>query len=225
LFSKYQFLTKIHVDFEIDSLEGMLLSLDSWETELQELDESCLKPFDKGRDYILGSPLWQDRQFDPRVIDVFDLRANKDYLIFPVRMNNILYGAVGRSFVGKKMHNFFGFPTGKTLGGLDCAGNHAKIGVVEGMTCLLRGWHWGQELGYDMVCTWTANVTKEQANLLSDTGKVIHCWFDQDSAGKQGWKRLEGYCSSDYGLTRHLWGNPKDVGQMTKEQFQKIFNR
>lgn len=227
LFSRYGELANIHVEFRLDPLLVMLSENSEKEKPILELDESILEIFEDDLEYVLQSRFCQERNFSPEALRKHNILADKfrKMMIFPVRgTHGELLGAVGRSLTGNRKHNnFFHFPTGKTLGGIDKLSERPKIALVEGMTDLLKCTLWAEELGYDVVCSWTANVTKEQARLLLDSGKVIHCWYDQDPAGMRGWSVLERLCKSDYGLTRHCWNSGLDVGSMTAEQFFSIF--
>lgn len=225
LFEKYEFYSGIEVDVDFNPLYYLLNP--EPETELFELSEEAISIFEYDPDYLIKSELWQTRKYDENTIPELGLLVDKRSrnLVFPVRMGGKIYGAVGRSLQGKRLYNYFGFPTGHTLGGMNNLTDRKKIAVVEGMTCLIRSLFWARELGFDVVCSWTANITKEQARLLLDTGKTIHCWYDQDSAGNNGWKRMEKECGLDFGLTRHVWDADTDVGGMSREQFFSNFKR
>jgi len=186
------------------------------------LDESILY-FRKATIDDLNRPAFVNRNWNPAVIDFYDLRFDEtnDNLVFPVRSPELV-GAVGRSAEGKRVHNYFGFFTGKSLGGYDKLTDAKKIAVVEGWTCLANCYQWAAELGFDVVCTFTANVSDVQCQMLADTGKVLHLWLDQDKAGKAGVKRVSE--KIDDILFVAEWDKSLgDVGGMSREVFFSTF--
>lgn len=212
-------------DLELLSLKALLEQREN-ETLCQLDDEvlTCFAPLtESAMEYI------QSRGFNRECVDIFSLLfdSRREAIVFPVWLHNgkQLVGAVGRSIKEKRHHNYFNFPTGKTLGGLHRLSGNKKIAIVEGFTDLLNCYQWADELGFDVVCTWTANLTRDQAILLADTGKRVHCWFDQDDAGKKGFRAVQKQLEdSDYGLTRAEWSDPKlDLGNMSRDTFFSIF--
>lgn len=187
-----------------------------------ELDSSILH-FRQATEADLQRPAFKDRGWNPGIIEKFDLRFDEqnDMLVFPVKSPNLV-GAVGRSAEGKRVRNYFGFFTGKSLGGLDLLTDNPKIAIVEGWTCLVNCHEWANSLGYDVVCTFTANISETHCRMISDTGKVIHFWFDQDEAGRRGALTAEKYID-DLIIDWEWDQSVKDVGAMSQQKFFKIF--
>ncbi len=188
------------------------------------LDSSILH-FRKATVDDLARPAFADRNWNPQIIDDFDLRFDdaNDNLVFPVYSPELV-GAVGRSATGKKVHNYFGFFTGQSLGGFNKLTANPKIAVVEGWTCLVNAYYWANELGFDIVCTFTANISQTQCRMLADTGKTIHFWFDQDKAGQAGLESAEQYI--DDIIFAAEWDSKfGDIGNMSREVFFKVFSR
>lgn len=196
--------------------------------EPQTLDPTILECFgpipDLGRAYL------EHRGFNLSCIEAFQLKfdSSRDAIVFPVFGKHGLVGCVGRTIRDKTYHNYFNFPTGKTLGGFQLfQPTRRKLALVEGFTDLLNVYQWAWELNFDVCCTFTANLSREQAVLVADTGKRVHCWYDQDQAGKKGFETVQRYLEdSDYGLTRAVWSDEKlDVGAMNRDTFFSIFSR
>jgi DNA primase len=196
---------------------------------LQALDPGLLSVFsdipDSGKAYLAG------RGFDLGCIEHFSLRfdTSRRAIVFPVyEPSGNLVGCVGRGIEGRRHHNYFNFPTGRTVGGIQkFSPTRGKLALVEGFTDLLNCYQWARDLGFDVCCTWTANLTRDQAILIADTGKRIHCWFDQDPAGRKGFETVQRLLEdSDYGLTRAVWPDENlDVGAMNRDTFYSIFSR
>lgn len=203
-----------YIHFELNTFE---------KDENPVLDEDILS-FPKAEIEHLDSPAFEKRNWDERRIVDHDLRYDPVHrnIVYPVRCGGLI-GAVGRSTKGKVIHNYFGFLTGQSLGGYDGLSSCRRLAIVEGWTCLVNCYEWAKELDYDVVCTFTANFTKEHAELACDTGKVIHFWYDQDKAGHKGVKNAEQYIGDTF--FRKTW-EPSlgDVGAMSRETFFSIFD-
>ena len=187
------------------------------------LDEDILNSFRKATAADLMSPGFEKRGWSQSHIDdhnlLFDPRHGN--LVYPVYSPELV-GAVGRNALKKSIHNYFGFSTGRALGGLDrLSDGRSAIIVVEGWTCLVQCAAWAHEMGYDVVCTFTANVTRHQIELLADIGKPLIFMFDQDKAGRRGVEKAGDLL--DGPLFARNW-NPRlgDVGAMPRETFESI---
>lgn len=192
--------------------------------ENPELDESILSHLRLATPDDLDCPGFRKRGWDESHITTFDLRVHDEFdsIVFPVRSPSLV-GAVGRGRQKKILHNYFGFFTGLALGGLDkLTKANQKILVVEGWTCLVHCHRWAEELGYDVVCTFTANVSERQAILLSDTCKRIVFGFDQDKAGQKGIAKAHEIIA-DTVIAKRWNSQLGDVGSMSRETFVTIF--
>ena len=132
---------------------------------------------------------------------MYDRRKSR--VIFPVFCNKgILRGAVGRTIKDEqpRYYNYFGFRTGDTLGALDKVYDNSGVMLVEGFFDLLRCWPYCDKLNYSVVCSWRADITVTQAEILSGLDKTIYVWYDMDKTGDQGWETLKELFKSEYGL-------------------------
>ena len=119
--------------------------------------------------------------------------------------------------------NYLGFSAGNTLGGLHRVKDRPVIILVEGYFDLLRAYPFAAELGADVVCSWRAEITKVQAEILGGLDKSIQVWYDQDDAGHKGYEKVKSYLRDSYGLKRATWNRELDVGEMPKSYFNSIF--
>jgi len=161
--------------------------------------------------------------------DCFDWRLRYDTknsrIVFPVRsLTGALRGAVGRAITREmpKYYNYFGFNAGDTLGGLD----HLRIDcfrliLVEGFFDLLRCYDWAHEINADVLCTWSANLTKKQADIILGLDKSVIICYDMDSAGVTGGKKAQDFLRKGaFCVRRSEWlDKDLDVGAMKKDQF------
>lgn len=186
------------------------------------LDEAILDCFRLALPGDLEKPAFQHRNWPISCLQDHDLRFDdrNGNLVFPVRSPELV-GAVGRSATGKQYHNYFGISTGESLGGYSRLSDNPKIAVVEGWTCLVNCYQWAAELGFDVVCTFTANVTPTQARLLCDSGKVIHFWYDQDKAGRKGVEKAEQYIG-DVFFAASWDSRLGDIGSMSRDTFLSV---
>jgi DNA primase len=139
--------------------------------------------------------------------------------------NGELVGAVGRGIapdVVPKYYNYFGFETGLTLGGLHEVTGQPRIGVCEGFFDLINVYDWAQEAGYDMVCTFTAKTSRQQAETLAGMNANIRYFYDMDKAGNDGWVKVQKVLKNiSYGLKRVTWSDKNlDIGQMNRLNFE-----
>ena len=92
--------------------------------------------------------------------------------------------------------------------------------IVEGFFDILNAALWAHEFDYDIICTFHADVSKEQAGIISALNKNIVIAYDHDEAGEKGFERAYDKLSSySYGLRRLLPNIGEDVGSMSKETF------
>ena len=170
------------------------------------------------------------RGVTPALADEFDIRYHEEWrrAVFPVRRpNGDLVGAVGRTMVNheKKYFNYFEFRTGMTLGGLyHCANDCTKILVVEGYFDLLRLWPWAKARKIGVVCTWTAEVSEEQARLLLARDVPIQIWYDGDLAGAKGWSVAQKRLAGKTLLKRVMLPLGKDPGELTEKEFEECLD-
>lgn len=192
--------------------------------ETPVLDESILEGFRPAtvEDLNLMNKDYPNRKWGKEHIDKFDLRFDNHFknIVFPVRCPELV-GAVGRNVYKKQVHNYFGFLTGCTLGGYDKMQGNPTLLIVEGWTCLVNCHEWAAEQGYDVLCTFKANVSEEQARMLGDLFKPVVVAFDQDHAGRAGVRKLDKMM--DGTIFRRVWNESKgDVGGMNKQTFLEI---
>ena len=214
----------IEVLFEDTDIEvPEFLDLGEFEEKINPILDDSILHFRSANFADLKTPSFKHRNLNKNCIKDLDLRYDEDNnnLVFPVRSPELV-GAVGRYALGKGVHNYFGFSTGKTLGGYNRLTDNPKLAIVEGWTCLANCYRWADDLGYDVVCTFTANVTKKQCQMLADTGKTLHFWYDQDPAGKKGVRSAEQNIDD---LIFFAEWSPQlgDIGSMDHATFLSIF--
>jgi len=194
---------------------------------LVKLDEGMLQFFPpvygEGKQYLL-----EKRGIDNSAIEHYDIRFDErsNRVVFPLRtMNKDLVGFVGRD-IARKGHYKYMAETSKLLGGEDKL-KYERIVVVEGFMDVLKCWPWANELGLDVVCCWTATLSRHQIKTLAKLDKFVYLMLDQDAAGNKGaakfGKEYPGLC------TRLEWdflnskGEVADVGDMNETQFKGCF--
>jgi len=193
-------------------------------------DDDLLQTFPDFRGTPAEEYLEQDRGYDLSVCDTFGLRwdPRQKRVIFPVRDKHGLLGMIGRSIEDNpaQKHLKYFCDTATFLGGEDHFSDNPKLIVVEGFTDMLNIYPWANEEGYDTCCTWTANISSSQVDLIAGSGKVPYCYFDQDKAGEHGWTELRSMYPSRL-IFRVYWsflnskGQVKDSGEFTKDEFRK----
>lgn len=147
-----------------------------------------------------------------------------DYsLIFPMLDNGIFKGWVCRTMIKeiesrrKYLYNK-GFSRATTLVGN--YGSKDYVFVVEGYMDRLKFVQFGEE---NVVAILGWKMSAQQMQKLKDKGitKII-CALDNDECGRRGYRYLKKYF--EVTRFRYLKGI-KDVGEMTKEQFEKCLNK
>jgi hypothetical protein len=211
--------------------------LDTWvkdtaSTKAIIMSEDCLAPFapayhhKQSADYLaIRRKVTKDQAefWDLR----YDMRSNR--IVFPVRTaKNDLVGAVGRVMDDKtqpRYYNYFGFNAGRTLGGLhQIKSTTSKMMVVEGFFDLIRGYPWAAARDASIVCTWRAEMTPKQAELILALDKLVSIWYDLDDAGTKGWDKARKLMEDvTYGLRRATWSGDFDVGAMDETSFNSIW--
>ena len=181
---------------------------------------------EKSRNYLLS------REVESEMTRFFDLRydTRQNRILFPVRnINKELVGFVGRA-IGKEQpryYNYLNFMAGNTLGGIDKyeQGYSTKVILVEGFFDLLRCYkYWSPSCDWIALCSWRAEITNFQANLLQGLDSTIQVWYDQDTAGDKGYAVVEKLLSGGYGVSRKTWKENVDVGEMPKDLFFSILD-
>lgn len=109
--------------------------------------------------------------------------SRNDRIVFPVRdFNNDLLGAVGRCIdddVHPKYYNYLTFPAGKTLGGFHEVDPFTpKLIVVEGFFDVIRCFRWAIGFDASVVCTWRAEMSETQSELILGMDKTVSIWYD-----------------------------------------------
>lgn len=190
------------------------------------LDEQILEHFPEinqaGTSYLLGRGVDKAaiREYDIR----YDPRSNR--VVFPVRdYTGKLLGMVGRN-IEKKEHFKYFVSTTQVLGGENKL-RFDRIAIVEGFIDLLKAWPWATDLGIDIACCWTAQLSHDHVKRLAMLDKYVYLMLDQDGAGNKGARE---FAKVYPGLsTRLVWdhknekGEVADVGDMTEEQFTSFW--
>lgn len=223
--------------------------LAGWDEDLYRLQLLLRKPpkVRRRREYfdeemLLGFPSYKgtpaETYLDHRGLlhsaDRFDLRYDtvSNRAVCPVRDKKGLLGMVGRAIDPNDPHKHFKyfFQSANCLGGEHLFTENKKLILVEGYTDMLRVYPWAQSLGFDVGCTWTANISHKQVDIIASTGKVPYCCFDQDQAGEKGFKELERLYPSNV-MFRYYWsyrnskGDLKDLGEFTEQDFYESFTQ
>jgi len=168
------------------------------------------------------------RRVTEKTAKEFDLRYDRksDRLIFPVKdQNNNIVGAVGRTLRNEypKYKNLFGFKSGSILGGLNKVNDrNNNILVVEGFFDLLVCYRFAQEIGLDVVCSWTAHLTKSHIDQLSSLNKIVFIGFDGDAAGEKGWQGIKKLRRFFIDIRRAKIPKEQDIGDLHRQQFFDI---
>lgn len=158
---------------------------------------------------------------------LFDSAQNR--IVFPVYgKNGELYGAVGRVIYEdiNRYYNYFGITAGNCLGGFNKLDtDRKKIILVEGFFDLLRIYQWAWDAGFDVVCSWRAEITQVQADLLSALDKSVVVCYDGDSAGEKGWQKVQNLLRNNFGLRRIVPPKDKDMGDLSRVEFENLISR
>lgn len=155
-------------------------------------------------------------------IDFYDIRwdESKSMIVMPVR-TPMLVGAYGRSVQGRRHHNYFGMLTNYCLGGYDkltCAPN---LLIVEGPFDYMNARRISNQMGFDVVCTFKAEMSDRQLELALNTDKKLFCGYDHCPAGNKGYKSI----TERTKCARFRWEGVKDFGDMTDEQLISILGK
>jgi len=205
--------------------------MDSWEapsvTPVHTLGEKLIDP--KNFPYAMSKRRTCEylikRKISGEALDRYDIRYHEpqDRVVFPVRnREQELLGAVGR-IIGDgmpKYYNYFEFEASRTVGGIHCLTDVPGIIIVEGFFDILNTCNWANSQGYDVVCTWKAEMSLAQAEQILSLDRNIVIGFDRDEPGNRGWRKASKLLSgATYGLTRLLLPTGKDAGDVGKPEF------
>lgn len=181
---------------------------------------------DRSRTYL------EKRKVSERTAAKFHLLFDdrKDRIVFPVyNKGGGLVGAVGRAIEDsepRRYYNYFEFSAGYTVGGW----NHThpefpRIIVTEGFFDILRTYQWCWDNQTDIVCTWRAEMTEDQASIISGLDKTVYIGYDNDKAGQEGWIKAQEYLRhTGCGLKRLRLPERADLGGLDEESFLTIYN-
>jgi len=155
------------------------------------------------------------------VVDLYDIRydVKNGRIVFPVRdQQERLQGAVGRAINSMpKYYNYFGFSASYSLGGIDLVKGN-KVLIVEGFFDVLRA----RTLGYNAVCTWKAELSTPQADMVLGLDADLYLCFDGDAAGRKGTRKAMELLEDNVYSVKVCNPGDKDVGEMTKEELQEV---
>lgn len=195
-----------------------------------KLDESILDNFE----YLVESPRAMryvtGRGIEEDVAIKFDLRYDprQQRIVCPVRdREGGIVGAVGRTIVDdpRRYYNYFNMQAGKTLGGLHLLRGYPRLLIVEGFFDLLNCYNWCDDIHCDAVCTWRAETSLDQINLILLLDKTVFVCYDLDRAGESGWRKVRKLLEGrTYGVRRLKMPDNVDVGAMTEKQFQEMWS-
>lgn len=177
------------------------------------------------RSYLIG------RTISQRVTELFDLRYDdrQRRVIFPVKdVSGDLYGLVGRAIDvdnEKRYRNYLGFSSGHSLGGIHQLRHFPKTLVCEGYFDLINPVEWAWTKGYDIVCTWHADISEFQAEQLQSLDSTLYFCYDNDTAGHRGWSRARELLGRVTTLRRIIPPVDLDLGLMTETQFTSFLER
>lgn len=192
------------------------------------VSESVLDKFVPALSHEACKNYLRKRQVPRKSIEDFDIRFDEraSRVVFPVRdKQSNLVGAVGRTIrdAHPRYWNYFGFAAGQTLGGVQQATGGTTLIIVEGFFDLLNCYPWLSDINASVVCTWRADVSEDQATMISGLDKSIQFWYDQDTAGHRGYASAMTLLGDDYSIKRARWAETMDVGEMPKQKFVSIF--
>jgi len=184
-----------------DTLDKITQGLDDWYQPTTEVEPVAMMKYEAlahmpkiGMD-AMGrlTHFLRSRNVTQAMVDWWDLRHH-DYerIVQPVYCRepyeDHLYGAVGRTVVNdsRKYYNYFGMETGRILGGLQHWKGYGRTILVEGFFDMMNIWYWAQCHELDVLCTFGAKVTDEQAKILQELDTHVYLFFDMDDAGIKG---------------------------------------
>lgn len=180
--------------------------------------ENALDVFES-RDYLL-----KERKIPKYLAELFELKYDprQGRVIFPVKgVKNQLYGFVGRTIIDDpvRYRNYLGFSSGQSLGGLNHVPKCSKTIVVEGYFDLINTYQWAKDQGYNIVCTWHADISEYQADQLAYLDSTLYFCYDNDTAGNLGWEKARKLLSASSILRRLVPPPDIDLGSMNETQF------
>jgi hypothetical protein len=193
------------------------------------LSPNALNRFPEVSDYPEATAYIVSRGISLDVARFFDLRFDPRLrrVVFPVRTKGgDLVGAVGRavaSDVQPKYWNYFGFSASMTLGGVNLIPNGvSRVLLVEGFFDVLNCYSWAESFGCGIVCSWKAELSRFQGDILLGLDKVICVCYDYDAAGIRGWSNASRMLSPYGSVRRAVFSPDVDPGSMSKEQFSAM---
>ena len=199
--------------------------------DLLLLNEQAINHWSPAWDSKICREYLNRRGIDEATSQFWDLRFNNERVLFPVRMNG-LRGVVGRSIsdsIKPRYKNLFGMTTADILAGYDKLTDNPKLMVVEGFFDMINVHRWAVDYGYDVLSTLTCRTTENQMKLLLKLDKkLLTCAYDQDKAGREGWKIFREMPA--FNLARFKWSfrggskGIKDLGEFTEEEFRRLMS-
>ena len=174
------------------------------EEELPDLAhmEYLYKSFDPEHEYL--THYLNDRGLRPEQIKNFGLvwDENRERVVIPVySATDDFVGMVGRAIDPddqiQKVYNYPGTRTDFGFGRLpgDPLESYHRIIIVEGMFDLMKTYQNLCDLGlqneYGVVCVFKSILSEYQTSWLEELGKSIYFFFDNDTAGQDGWFKAQ----------------------------------
>lgn len=157
-------------------------------------DESVLNAWSEGH------PYWNERGITYAAME--ELRLGYDpqarRLVFPHFYDGKLVGWQKRAIPNEsltqepKYKSSPGMPKSTTLYNFDNARCHPRVCVVESPMSVAKAFSLGIP---NVVATFGAKVSREQAVLIAENFEMAYLWFDRDGAGM----------SAEQRMTPHLW--------------------
>jgi DNA primase len=213
-------------------LETIAESFDEWVFEKgrtipSRLHDSILNNFPPAWGFPRARTYLQRRRVTLEMSEYWDLRYDPKNarIMFPVRnREGDLIGGVGRTTLPgfePRYFNYFGFSAASTLGGVSHFAPSLRIGVAEGFFDLINCHAWARSHGIDLSCTWKAETSPEQCELLLSYDRPLIYFYDFDEAGNKGWAKAKQAMSKvAFGMRRAKWQNDSlDLGGMDQLEF------
>lgn len=161
------------------------------------------------------------RKIDNTLADKYNLRYDpeKNRLLFPVFEDNNFVGFQGRAIEENpnKYFNYYNFKKSHYLGGSNHLTNHRVIIVVEGFISLLKFKFLIPE--FNVVTTFGAAISDEQAIKLINYDKLIISCFDNDQAGHDGRLIFNDKLKYNFYKPKNLI-LPEDIDTISKETLE-----
>jgi hypothetical protein len=187
------------------------------------LDPAIMNNYPLAYDTVDGREYLESRGVDLQMTEFWEIRFDyrNNRIVFPVKNgDNKLIGAVGRSLDNndpKRYYNYFNFRAGSSLGGVNRFTDAKNVAVVEGFFDLVKGYPVCQSLGIDICCSWHAELSPEQQNLLLGFDKNILLCYDMDEAGERGAAKALKALRNLIPIRRLKWKGDDDVAEMCKK--------